>query len=44
MEAALASTFPETLRLVPGLQATVASFSDTSGVIVRPRIGLRWTF
>ena len=32
------------LALVPGLQATVASFSDTSGVIVRPRIGLRWTF
>ncbi len=32
------------LAMVPGLQATVASFSDTSGLIVRPRIGLRWTF
>lgn len=32
------------LSLVPGLQATVFSLPDTSGILLRPRLGLRWTF
>ena len=32
------------LSLVPGLHACVFRFSDESGLLVRPRIGLRWAF
>lgn len=32
------------LSLVPGLYACVFRLSDESGVLVRPRIGLRWAF
>ena len=32
------------LSVVPALHATVFSASDTSGVLLRPRVSLRWTF
>jgi outer membrane protein with beta-barrel domain len=32
------------LALVPGLHACVFRLSDESGLLVRPRIGLRWAF
>jgi len=34
----------EHVSLVPGLHATVFSLPDTSGLLLRPRLGLRWTF
>lgn len=34
----------EHLSLVPGLHACVFRLSDESGLLVRPRIGLRWAF
>ena len=34
----------EHLSLVPGLQACVFRFSDESGLLLRPRIGVRWAF
>jgi len=32
------------LAFVPGVRATVFSMSDASGVYMRPRVALRWTF
>ena len=32
------------LSLVPGLQATVFSLSDANGLLLRPRVALRWGF
>jgi hypothetical protein len=32
------------LALVPGVHACVFRFGDESGLLVRPRIGLRWAF
>lgn len=34
----------EHLSVVPGLHACVFRFSDDSGLLVRPRIGVRWAF
>lgn len=34
----------EHLSLVPGVHACVFRFSDESGLLVRPRIGVRWAF
>ncbi len=32
------------LSLVPGIHACVFGFGNDSGLLVRPRVGLRWTF
>lgn len=34
----------DNLSLVPGLHACVFRLSDASGLLVRPRIGVRWAF
>lgn len=32
------------LSIVPGIRAAVFSLPDTSGVLLRPRLGIRWSF
>lgn len=32
------------LSLVPGLYASVFSLADTNGVVIRPRVSMRWMF
>ena len=34
----------EHLAIIPGIHACVFRFADESGLVVRPRIGIRWAF